>query len=105
MSVRGVLDKALDGERISDEEAVRLLTSRDLVAVGRAANELRNRKADPARITFLVDRNLNYTNICYTDCDFSAFYRPPSAIHRLYLLPTPVTAKPLGATPASRRTS
>ena len=46
MTVAGILDKALDGERISDEDAVTLLASRDLVAVGRVANELRNRKAD-----------------------------------------------------------
>src|SRR5438270_1400203 len=98
MSVRGVLDKALDGERISDEEAVRLLTSRDLVAVGRAANELRNRKADPARITFIVDRNLNYTNICYTDCDFCAFYRRPGDTREGYLLPKPVIFKKIEET-------
>ena len=46
---RRVLEKALDGERISDDEALALLRSRDLVAVGRAANELRSRKADPDR--------------------------------------------------------
>src|SRR5438477_10473567 len=98
MSVRGVLDKALDGERISDEEAVRLLTSRDLVAVGRAANELRNRKADPARITFIVDRNLNYTNVCYTDCNFCAFYRRPGDTREGYTLPKPVIFKKIEET-------
>ena len=59
-AVAAVLEKALDGERISDEDALTLLESRDLVAVGRAANEIRNRKADPDRITFIIDRNLNY---------------------------------------------
>ena len=72
-----ILEKALDGERITDDDAVALLRSRDLVAVGRVADELRNRKTDPDRITFIVDRNLNYTNICVTDCDFCAFYRSP----------------------------
>ena len=61
--VHTILDKALDGERISDDEALALLESRDLVAVGRAANEVRNHKADPERITFIIDRNRNYTNI------------------------------------------
>ena len=75
--VMAVLDKALDGERLSDEDAVTLLRSRDLIAVGRAADELRRRKTDPSRVTFIIDRNLNYTNICYTDCDFCAFYRQP----------------------------
>ena len=43
MTVSAVLAKALDGERISDDEALTLLESRDLVSVGRAANEIRNR--------------------------------------------------------------
>ena len=75
--VADVLEKALGGERISDADAVTLLRSRDLVTVGRAANELRARKTDPGRVTFIVDRNLNYTNVCVTDCDFCAFYRRP----------------------------
>ncbi|TMK70797.1 MAG: dehypoxanthine futalosine cyclase [Actinobacteria bacterium] len=98
MSVAAVLDKALDGERIGDADAVALLESRDLVAVGRAANELRNRRADPARITFIVDRNLNYTNICYTDCDFCAFYRSPGDTREGYLLPKPIIFKKIEET-------
>ena len=47
------------------------------MAVGKAADELRNRKVDADRITFVIDRNVNYTNICHTDCDFCAFYRRP----------------------------
>jgi cyclic dehypoxanthinyl futalosine synthase len=85
-----ILEKATDGERITDEEAVELLRSRDLVAVGQAANRVRNRKHDPGRVTFIVDRNLNYTNICYTDCDFCAFYRRPGDVREGYLLPKPV---------------
>jgi cyclic dehypoxanthinyl futalosine synthase len=64
-----ILDKALEGERIDDADAVTLLESRDLIQVGRAAEELRARRTDPGRITFIIDRNLNYTNICVTDCD------------------------------------
>jgi cyclic dehypoxanthinyl futalosine synthase len=98
LAVPDVLDKALAGERISDDDALVLLESRDLVAVGRAANELRNRKTDPARITFIVDRNLNYTNICYTDCDFCAFYRRPGDTREGYLLPKPVIFKKIEET-------
>jgi cyclic dehypoxanthinyl futalosine synthase len=93
-----VLDKALDGERITDADAIALLESRDLVPIGRAANELRNRKVDPARITFIVDRNLNYTNICYTDCDFCAFYRRPGDTREGYVLPKPVIFKKIEET-------
>ena len=84
---QGVLDKALEGERITDAEALTLLRSRDLVAVGRVADELRNRKIDRRRVTFIVDRNVNYTNVCYTDCDFCAFYRRPGDTREGYLLP------------------
>jgi cyclic dehypoxanthinyl futalosine synthase len=98
MSVAEVLDKALDGERLTDGEAVELLESRDLVSVGKAADELRRRRTDPDRITFIVDRNVNYTNVCYTDCDFCAFYRGPGDKNEGYLLPKPVIFKKIEET-------
>ena len=49
-------------------------------------------------MTFIIDRNLNYTNICYTDCDFCAFYRPPGDIREGYLLPKPVIFKKIEET-------
>jgi cyclic dehypoxanthinyl futalosine synthase len=97
-TVEEILEKALDGERISDDDAVALLRSRGLVPVGRVADELRNRKVDPDRITFIVDRNLNYTNICVTDCDFCAFYRSPGDRNEGYLLPKPVIFKKIEET-------
>jgi cyclic dehypoxanthinyl futalosine synthase len=97
-TVAEILEQALDGERISDDDAVGLLRSRELVPVGRVANELRNRKVDPDRITFIVDRNLNYTNICVTDCDFCAFYRSPGDRNEGYLLPKPVIFKKIEET-------
>jgi len=95
---KGVLDKALEGERITDEDALTLLRSRDLVAVGRVADELRNRKIDKRRVTFIVDRNVNYTNVCYTDCDFCAFYRRPGDTREGYLLPKPIIFKKIEET-------
>ena len=97
-SVEGVLERALGGERITDEDAIALLRSRDLVAVGRVANEVRNRLHDPSRVTFIVDRNLNYTNVCVTDCDFCAFYRRPGDQREGYLLPKPVIFKKIEET-------
>jgi cyclic dehypoxanthinyl futalosine synthase len=97
-AVRDVLEKALDGERIADEDAVALLRSRDLVAVGRVANEIRNRLNDASRVTFIVDRNVNYTNVCVTDCDFCAFYRRPGDRREAYLLPKPVIYKKIEET-------
>jgi len=96
--VNTILEKAFEGERISDEEAVALLRSRDLVAVGRVANEIRNRKHDPERVTFIIDRNLNYTNVCYTDCEFCAFYRRPGDTREGYLLPKAVIFKKIEET-------
>jgi cyclic dehypoxanthinyl futalosine synthase len=96
--VAEILAKALDGGRVTDAEAVELLESRDLVPIGRAADELRGRKTDPGRITFIVDRNINYTNVCYTDCDFCAFYRSPGDRREAYLLPKPVIFKKIEET-------
>ena len=75
-----------------------MLRSRDLVAVGRVANELRNRKTDPDRVTFIIDRNINYTNVCVTDCDFCAFYRSPGDTREGYLLPKAVIFKKIEET-------
>ena len=96
--VAEVLERVLDGERIDDADAVTLLRSRDLVTVGRVANEIRNRKHDPDRVTFIIDRNLNYTNICVTDCDFCAFYRRPGDGREGYLLPKPIIFKKIEET-------
>src|SRR6187549_104230 len=96
--VAEILERVLDGERLNDEGALALLESRDLVAVGRVANEVRNRMSDPSKVTFIVDRNLNYTNICVTDCDFCAFYRRPGDVREGYLLPKPVIYKKIEET-------
>jgi cyclic dehypoxanthinyl futalosine synthase len=98
LGVGQILEKALEGERITDAEALELLESRDLVSVGRAADELRARRTDPERVTFIVDRNLNYTNICVTDCDFCAFYRRPGDTSEGYLLPKAVIFKKIEET-------
>src|SRR5579871_6728278 len=93
-----ILDRVLSGERLTDDDAVELLRSRDLVAVGRAANEMRNRLHDPDHVTFIIDRNLNYTNVCVTDCDFCAFYRRPGDQREGYLLPKAVIFKKIEET-------
>ena len=96
--VAEILDRALEGERISDDEALTLLESKDLVAIGKAADEARGRRTDSSRITFIIDRNVNYTNVCVTDCDFCAFYRRPGDQREGYLLPKPVIFKKIEET-------
>jgi cyclic dehypoxanthinyl futalosine synthase len=97
-TVPEILARTLDGERLADADAVTLLRSRDLVAVGTAADELRARKTNPDEVTFIVDRNVNYTNVCVTDCNFCAFYRQPGDEREGYVLPKPVIFKKIEET-------
>ncbi len=61
--------------RLSDKEALDLIRNADLAELGRLATE-KKRELHPKKITsFVVDRNINYTNVCWVDCDFCAFYR------------------------------
>ena len=87
MTVEQILDKALQGGRVSVAEGVKLHGEADLYALGAAADELNNRKNPGARqrATFVVDRNINYTNYCYTLCKFCAFYRLPGDKNEGYL--------------------
>lgn len=75
MGVEPILKKALDGERLSMAEGVALLQSNDLVAIGQVAHQIRLRKHPKNLVTFVIDRNINYTNICKVKCRFCAFYR------------------------------
>ncbi|MCL5271307.1 MAG: dehypoxanthine futalosine cyclase [bacterium] len=70
---------AAAGGRLEDGEAARLLESADLVALGRAAHAVRMRLHPRKTVTFVIDRNINYTNICVAGCAFCAFHRAPGA--------------------------
>ena len=74
-----ILNKALAGERLSLEEGVRLFEEADLEALQVAADTTRQRRHPDGVVTFLVDRNINYTNVCIIDCGFCAFYRKPAS--------------------------
>jgi cyclic dehypoxanthinyl futalosine synthase len=74
-----LLEKAVAGERLAPEEGLRLLESRDLAALGRAADEVTRRLHPENYRTYNIDRNINYTNVCTAVCDFCAFYRPPKS--------------------------
>lgn len=75
--IQSVLDKVLDGGRMSAEECTTLLKSRDFVKIGAAADEVRARKNPADVVTYIIDRNINYTNVCNVVCTFCAFYRRP----------------------------
>jgi len=74
-----LVERIRAGARLTDEEALALLRSRDLLSVGQLAAERRARQVPGDVVTFIIDRNINYTNICLTGCDFCAFYRSPGA--------------------------
>ena len=81
-----ILDSTLGGERLSSADAVTLLSEGRLLELGAAANEVRNRANDPDVATYIVDRNINYTNVCVYRCKFCAFYRPDSKHPEAYVL-------------------
>lgn len=74
-----LLDKAIGGERLTPGEGLALLQSRDLAALGRAADEVTRRLHPENYRTYNIDRNINYTNFCTAVCDFCAFYRKPKS--------------------------
>jgi cyclic dehypoxanthinyl futalosine synthase len=75
-SVDGLLARAADGARLSAAEGERLLAEGTLFDLGLAADAVRKRKHPDGVVTYIVDRNVNYTNVCTTSCRFCAFYRP-----------------------------
>jgi cyclic dehypoxanthinyl futalosine synthase len=77
MTIADVLARAADGGRITPEEALLLYTDAPLHALGEAADAVRRRRYPDNIATYIIDRNINYTNVCVTACKFCAFYRPP----------------------------
>jgi cyclic dehypoxanthinyl futalosine synthase len=69
--------KVEDGERISAAEALFLHDQADLTTLGRLADLVRARLHPEGLVTYIVDRNVNPTNVCVVDCGFCAFYRKP----------------------------
>ncbi|MFN0138723.1 MAG: cyclic dehypoxanthinyl futalosine synthase [Pyrinomonadaceae bacterium] len=76
-NIQPILDKVLAGERLTSEDCTALLESRDFVRIGLAADEIRQRKNPGDVATYIIDRNINYTNVCNVVCTFCAFYRRP----------------------------
>jgi len=73
-----IVEKIFNNERISEEEALNLLTNADLLTLGRLADYVRSQKHPQNIVTFVVDRNVNYTNVCVAGCKFCAFQRKKS---------------------------
>ncbi|WP_326551022.1 cyclic dehypoxanthinyl futalosine synthase [Micromonospora sp. NBC_01813] len=75
--IDSILQCGADGGRITAEEALLIYTDAPLHALGEAADAVRRRRYPDNIVTYLIDRNINYTNVCVTACRFCAFYRAP----------------------------
>ncbi len=78
VSIDYIKDKVINGERLTPEEALQLYENSDLTTLGMLANLVRKRKHPEGIVTFVIDRNVNYTNVCIAGCKFCAFYRRKS---------------------------
>ncbi len=67
--------KVQAAERLTREEGVRLLRDADLLELGALADSVRERLHPEGVVTYIIDRNINYTNVCNAQCAFCAFYR------------------------------
>lgn len=78
MSWQVILDSHMrSGQRLSPEDAVVLYEKAPLHSLRRAANQRRIEINGKEEVTYLIDRNINYTNVCTINCQFCSFYRPP----------------------------
>ncbi len=76
-SVKELSEKVLSGKRIDEKEALTLFEETELSWLGHIANEVRKRLHPEPIVTYVIDRNINYTNICISGCKFCAYFRAP----------------------------
>jgi len=81
------------GRNLTRDEALWLLVDADLLAVGQLADGIRRRLHPDNLVTFVVDRNVNYTNVCESKCKFCAFYRDHGAPDAFVLAEEEIYAK------------
>ncbi len=76
MMLSEIATKVLDGGRVDRAEALELYRHAPTHLLGRLADAIRARKHPERVVTYIIDRNVNYTNVCVARCNFCAFYRP-----------------------------
>jgi cyclic dehypoxanthinyl futalosine synthase len=76
MTVADLARRLTAGERLNRDEALDLYTSAPTSWLGRLADTVRRVKHPGGIATYIIDRNVNYTNVCVAKCKFCAFYRP-----------------------------
>lgn len=80
MNTEMMLAEIVAGRRMTTAEFLYLYNKADLLSLGQAANQARDGKLPDKIVTFIIDRNINYTNVCVCGCDFCAFYRDPEDV-------------------------
>ncbi|MDQ0087152.1 cyclic dehypoxanthinyl futalosine synthase [Paenibacillus anaericanus] len=88
-AIDNILDKAIQGQRLTLEDTIQLFESNEVEKMGHTANILMERKHPEPVTTFVIGRNINYTNVCDVYCRFCAFYRRPGS-EEGYVLPDEV---------------
>ncbi len=74
LKAQSILSKATDGKRIDSEECLVLFREASLLDLGEVSNNIRRKlHPDSKPVTFVIDRNINYTNVCTAACRFCAF--------------------------------
>ncbi|MHC4822965.1 MAG: cyclic dehypoxanthinyl futalosine synthase [Planctomycetota bacterium] len=86
MDIPALSARVLEGGRISAEEALFLHDHAELDTLAFLADAVRAQKHPEPVVTYIIDRNLNPTNVCVTDCDFCAFYAKPKDTGKSYVL-------------------
>jgi len=76
MTIASLADRIRDGRRVERAEALALYREGSVSLLGRLADSIRARKHPDGIVTYIIDRNVNYTNVCVARCNFCAFYRP-----------------------------
>src|SRR5256886_9063934 len=74
-SIERTADKVRAGQRVTADEALELYRHASTALLGRLADGIRARKHPGGIVTYIIDRNVNYTNVCVAKCTFCAFYR------------------------------
>ena len=86
IDVKAAVARAGDGGRLSAAEVTALFERADLIDLGAAANRRRHALNPDGVVSYIVERNINYTNICVTACRFCAFFRNPGDTEEGYVL-------------------
>ncbi len=74
-SLDRIVDRVINGDRLSVDDALRLYRSTSLADLGALADTVRQRKHPDGVVSYIIDRNVNYTNVCNVYCTFCAFMR------------------------------